>query len=281
MAVPPRLPLLAAGLLALGGCTATIDQASFFPKMNRSTTETLIAPAGYTKTDELMDLPGLGQMRVVRLDNPPSEATILYSGGNGNFVDEQSARASAMATATGADIVLYDYPGRGGTTVPPTIDAAIATGPALLAALRTKGWIGAGPLFAYGLSFGGSQAAAMVRNGGFDGLILEGTAADVLAVGRGFVPWYARPFVKLKLDENLLRFDTQAYALAAKASILLISNKNDEVVRPKLMRTYAERLIACGADVTLVAVPGGHGDGLDQPEVLAAITRFVNAHPRR
>lgn len=281
MAAPPRLPLLAAGLLALGGCTATIDQASFFPKMNSSTTETLIAPAGYTKTDELMDLPGLGQMRVVRLDNPASDATIIYSGGNGNFVDEQSARASAMATATGADIVLYDYPGRGGTTVPPTIDASLATGPALLTALRAKGWIGGGPLYAYGLSFGGSQAAAMARGGGFDGLIVEGSAAEVLAVGRGFVPWYAKPFVSLKLDENLLRFDTQAYALAAKASILLISNKNDEVVRPKLMRTYAERLIAGGADVTLVAVPGGHGDGLDQPEALAAITRFVNAHPRR
>lgn len=269
-----RLPSLLSALL-LSGCTATISQDTFFPRMNQSTTQTLVAPAGTAMTDELIDLPGLGQVRVVRLDNPASDAAVIYSGGNGNFVNEQTGRAAALAKATGADVILYDYPGRGGTTVPPTIDAALETGPALLSALRTKGWIGAGPLYAYGLSFGGSQATAMARNGGFDGLILEGTVADVLAAGRGFVPWYAKPFVNLKLDENLLRFDTQAYALAAKAPILLISGRLDTVVRPKLMRTYADRLKAGGADVTLVSVPDAHGLGLRQPEALAAIKSFV------
>lgn len=273
MAVALRLPLFAA--LLVGGCTATIDQGSFFPQMNRLTTATLTPPTGYAITDELVDLPGLGRMRVVRLDNPATEATIIYSGGNGNFVDEQSARAAALAAATAADIILYDYPGRGGTTVPPTIDASIATGPVLLDALRARGWIGEGPLYAYGLSFGGSQAAAIARVGGFDGLIVEGSAADVLAVGRGFVPWYAKPFVTLKLDEDLLRFDTQAFALAAKAPILLISSTDDTVVRPRLMRTYADRLKAGGAEVTLVSVPGEHGEGLEQPEAAAALTRFV------
>lgn len=280
MATAPR-PFLLATLLALGGCTATIDQSSFFPQMNRSTTQTLAVPEGYAKSDELVELPGLGLVRVVRLDNPASDATLIYSGGNGNFVDEQSSRVDALADATGADLILYDYPGRGGTTVAPTIDAAIATGPALMSALRARGWIGTGPLYAYGLSFGGSQAAAMARNGGFDGLVIEGSAADVLAVGRGFVPWYAKPFVKLQLDENLLRFDTQTYALAAKAPILLISTAKDDVVRPKLMTEYADRLKADGADVTLVSVPGEHGEGLRYPEGKAALTRFVNTHASR
>ena len=271
----------AAVLIALGGCTATIDQGTFFPPMTRTTAATLTAPAGYRMTDELVDLAGLGRMRVVRLDNPASEATVIYSGGNGNFVDDRTGDAAALARATGADLILYDYPGRGGTTVPPTIDAAIATGPALLYALRAKGWIGAGPLFAYGLSFGGSQAAAMVRGGGFDGLIVEGSAADVLAVGRGFVPWYAKPFVRLRLDDDLLRFDTLSYAVAGKTPILLISSKDDAVVRPGLMRDYADQLRVKGADVTLVSVPGEHGDGLDQPEALAALTRFVQARSGR
>ncbi len=274
MTARAALPLLVA--LALGGCSATIDQSSFFPSMDQRTTARLTPPDGYTATDELVPLGDLGVIRVVRLDNPASDAAVIYSGGNGNFVDDQSGRAGALAAATGADIILYDYPGRGGTTVPPTIDAAIATGPALLNALRAKGWIGGGPLYAYGLSFGGSQAAAMARNGGFDGLVLEGTAADVLAVGRGFVPWYARPFVRLRLDEDLLRFDTQGYALASKAPILLISNEDDDTVRPKLMRTYADRLRAGGAEVTFVSVPGGHGEGLGQPKALAAVREFVS-----
>jgi hypothetical protein len=38
--------------------------------------------------------------------------------------------AARLAKVTGADIILYDYPGRGGTTLPPTIEAAAAFGPA-------------------------------------------------------------------------------------------------------------------------------------------------------
>ncbi len=41
------------------------------------------------------------------------------------------------------------------------------------------------------------------------------------------------------------------------------------------MRTYADRLKAGGAEVTLVSVPGEHGEGLEQPEAAAALTRFV------
>ena len=273
MAVRTVLPLLVA--TALAGCTATIDQGSFFPPAGQATVNRLTAPAGLAMADELAELPGLGVMRVVRLDNPGTKATVIYSGGNGHFVDDDTANAAALAKATGADVILYDYPGRGGTTVSPTIDASIATGPALLSALRSKGWIGGGPVYAYGLSFGGTQAAAMARDGGFAGLMLEGTAADVEAVGRGFVPWYAKPFVSLKVDEELNRFDTQGYALASGAPILLIASERDTTVRPKLMRQYAERLRAGGATVTLVEVFGGHGDGLEQPAALAAAGRFV------
>ena len=205
---PGRTLVVVASLLA--GCTAVIDQSTFFPRAEPPPAARLVAPAGYTLTDAMLELPGLGRVHAVRLDNPASETVIVYHGGNGNFVSDQSLRAAALAEATGADLILYDYPGRGGTTVPATIDASLATGPAMLAELRRRGWIGGGALFGYGLSFGGSQAAAMAREGGFAGLILEGTAADIRAVGRNFVPWIARPFVRLRIDPALGRFDSSA-----------------------------------------------------------------------
>jgi pimeloyl-ACP methyl ester carboxylesterase len=209
--------------LLLAGCTAVIDQSTFFPQAVAPPPARLVAPPGYTLTDALLELPALGSVHAVRLDNPASEVVIVYHGGNGNFVSAQSQRAAALAEATGADLILYDYPGRGGTTVPATIDASLATGPAMLAELRRRGWTGRGPLFAYGFSFGGSQASAMARDGGFDGLILEGTAADIRAVGRNFVPWIARPFVRLRIDPVLGRFDVLGYAASARAPILLLS----------------------------------------------------------
>jgi dienelactone hydrolase len=155
------------------------------------------------------------------------------------------------------------------------LDAAIATGPALLRALLQRGWIGRGPLFAYGLSFGGSQAAAMACEGGFAGLILEGTAADIAAVGRNFVPGVVRPFVKLSVDPALRRFDYLGYAAAARAPVLLISTKNDEIVRERNMRDFAQQLKQRGLEVSFTSVPGRHGDALAQPSALAAIRDFV------
>lgn len=263
-------------LLWLAGCvTARIDQSSFFPPAAKAPAGSLVAPSGYVATDAMLDLPGLGALHAVRLDNPASEATVVFSGGNGNFVSSSSVRAAAIAGATGADLILYDYPGRGGTTVPATIDASIATGPAFLAQLRQRGWIGSGPLFAYGLSFGGSQAAAMVREGGFDGLILEGSAADIAAVGRNFVPGLAKPFVKLSVDPELRRFDYLGYAVAGRAPILLLSSREDSIVRERNMRDFAEQLRARGAIVTLVTVPGGHGTVTAQPQAMAALRTFV------
>jgi pimeloyl-ACP methyl ester carboxylesterase len=217
----------------------------------------------------------LGQVHAVLLDNPASEAVLVYHGGNGNFVSDQTGRAAALAAATGADIILYDYPGRGGTTVPATIDAAIATGPALIEAFRRAGWIGRGPLFGYGLSFGGSQAAAMARAGGFAGLILEGTAADIAAVGRNFVPALAKPFVRLRVDPALGRFDYLGYAVQAGAPILLIASQDDEIVRVRNVRDFADQLRTRGRMVDMIVVPGVHGTALADAGARAAIERFV------
>jgi dienelactone hydrolase len=271
----------AAASLALGGCTAVIDQSSFFPEAATAPQSTLVPPRGYALEDGLVDLPGLGRVHVVKLDNPASQSTIIYSGGNGSFVSRHTPHAGAIAAATGADIILYDYPGRGGTTVPATIDAAIATGPALVAALRSKGWIGSGPLFAYGLSFGGSQAAAMARAGGFSGLIIEGSAADIASVGRNFVPGLVRPFVRLRVDPALRRFDYLGYAVASKTPILLLASREDEIVRVRNMQDFAAQLRAAGADVAMTIVPGDHGTALREGAARQVLTDFVTKHGAR
>ena len=269
-------------LAALGGCTAVIDRSSFIPQSVPAPQAVLQTPPGYVMTEKMLDLPGLGQVHAVRLDNPASETVIIYHGGNSSFVAGQSRGAAVMAAATGADFILYDYPGRGGTNLPTSIEATIAAGPALLSAFRHEGWIGRGPLFTYGFSFGGSQAAAMARDGaGFDGIILEGTASDLAAVGRGFVPWIAKPFVRVRVDPALSRFDYFGYVVSARAPVLLISSRKDRVVRPRIMRDFAAHLRAEGRTVELVEIPGGHGSAINEEAGRAAISAFIGRLSRR
>lgn len=267
--------MLAMLAMLLAGCTATINQESFFPAAANAPPGALVAPPGYEMQDALIDLPGLGQVNAVLLDNPASDEVIIYSGGNGNFVSAMSARAGALAEASGADLILYDYPGRGGTTIAPTIAASIATGPALVAELRNKGWIGKGRLYAYGFSFGGSQAAAMVRDGGFSGLIIESSAADFAAVGRNFIPGLAKPFVRLKVDPVLGQFDYLGYATASKVPVLLLAARGDALVSEQNMQDFAAQIRSRGVLATLVTVPGVHGAALGEPQSLTAIRAFV------
>lgn len=267
--------------LALSGCTAVISQASFYPSASLAAPNaTLKVPDGYTATDAMLPLGELGAVRTVRLDNPASETAIIYSAGNGGFVDSEgtSRMAARLAEVTGADIILYDYPGRGGTTLPPTIEAAAAFGPAMVDQLKAQGWIGGGPVYAYGLSFGGAMAASLARSGGFAGLIIEGSAADYQAVGRDFVPSLAKPFVKVRLDPALNAFDYQGYALAARAPVLLLSGTKDKVVRPARMREFAQMLEAGMTKVTFAPVPVSHGGALEADEGRAALAAFIARH---
>jgi pimeloyl-ACP methyl ester carboxylesterase len=264
--------------LALSGCTAVISQASFYPSASLAAPDAVLkVPDGYTATGAMLPLGDLGAMRTVRLDNPASETAIIYSAGNGGFVDSEgtSRMAARLAEVTGADIILYDYPGRGGTTLPSTIEAASAFGPAMIDSLKSQGWIGGGPVYAYGLSFGGAMAASLARSGGFAGLIIEGSAADYQAVGRDFVPGLAKPFVKVRLDPALNAFDYQGYALAARAPVLLLSGTKDKVVRPERMREFQQMLEAGGTKVTFAPVPVGHGGALEAAEGRAALSAFI------
>lgn len=270
--------LLGTFSLSLSGCTAVISQASFFPRESLVAPDaSLEVPDGYAATDELLSLGELGVVRVVRLDNAESETVIIYSAGNAGFVDsvDTSRTVARLAEVTGADIVLYDYPGRGGTTLPATIDAASAFGLAMMDSLESSGWVGRGPVYAYGLSFGGSMAASLARSGGIAGLIIEGSAADYQAVGRDFVPGLAKPFVKLRVDPALSKFDYLGYALAARAPVLLLSGTQDKVIRPARMREFGQALEAGGARVSFQAVPGGHGGALETSEGRLALAVFM------
>jgi pimeloyl-ACP methyl ester carboxylesterase len=263
-------------LMLLGACTATIDQSSLLPTLTAPTVAQVVEPpAGYAREERLLDLPGLGAVHVVRLTRPESRATLFYSGGNGSFVSSSGSRLNRLATITGTDIITFDYPGRGGTTVPNTTDALIAFGPALIATVRATGWIRSGALYSYGFSLGGATAANMARTGGFDGLILEATAADIPAVARDKIPALLKPFVRVKVSEEFARFDYAGYAVAGRTPILVIASEDDRTVNVRTTRRFAEELRKAGAIVTLVEVPGGHGAALSSVLAQTALRNFI------
>lgn len=261
--------------LALCGCTVTVRQSALLPAMQEQPRAAIPPLAGYSRQDRILTLPDLGNVHVARLVKPGNRTTLLYSGGNRYLIAYTANRLNELAAMTGVDIVTFDYPDRGGTTVPKTTEALIAFGPALVKALRQAAWIGAGPLYAYGFSLGGATASNMARTGGFSGLILEATAADIAAVARTRIPTLLKPFLGVKVSEDIKRYDYAGYAVAAQAPILVLAGKDDKTVRAKTVRRFADQLRKAGAAVTFVEVPGDHGKAMASPQGQQALETFM------
>lgn len=271
----PSSCLLVVSVL-LSACTATIDESSLLPRLKEPKVVNVADPLpGYVREDRLLDLPGLGQVHVARLTRRENKTTLIYSGGNGFFVSSSGAGLNRLASITGADIVTFDYAGRGGTTVPNTVGALIAFGPALVAALREIGWLRGGPLYSYGFSLGGATASNIAGAGHFDGLVLESTAADIPAVALNMVPTLLKPFVRLNIAAQLKQFDYAGYAIAARAPILILACEDDRVIDVQLTRRLAADLRVAGANVTLVEVTGGHGSALASGAARDALGSFM------
>lgn len=265
---------------ALGACAVTVDETSLIPDLEEPGTDiALTIPEGYVRSDMLVPVGDLGVVHAVRLDRPESEATVLFAGGSGYFSAKASERIGRLANLTGADIVTFDYPGRSGTTVPRTAEALVEMGPALVSEFRSTGWIGTGPVYAYGFSFGGASASNMARTGGFSGLILESTSSDIVAMGRNMIPALVRPAIRLRIDEDLEAFDYFGFAVSAETPILVLAARDDTQADLETVKRFAERLKSSGATVKLIETPGGHGDALYAAESEEAVREFVSPTP--
>lgn len=268
------LPVLI-GAIALGACTATIEQSSLLPTLPEPTASVVEPATGYSREDRMLALPDLGIVHVMRLTRPGNRAMVIYSGGNGSFVATSGKHLNELVGLTGSDLITFDYPGRGGTTIPKTTDALIAFGPAFMAGLRQAGWIKTSPLYSYGFSLGGATASNIAGTGGFSGLVLEATAADIPAVARNMIPTVLKPFVRLKVSDDLKRYNYAGYAVAARTPILVIAGARDKTVGIKTARRFAQDLERTGARVTFIEVPGGHGDALEAQPARDAVRQLV------
>lgn len=262
---------LAASLMVTA-CAISVDETSLVPDLEAPAADVrLVTPEGYVQSEALFPIGALGVVHAVRLDRANTDAVVLFSGGSGHFTAKASRRLARLAALTDADIITFDYPGRSGTTLPATAEALVQLGPALVAQFREAGWIGSGPAYAYGFSFGGASASNFARTGGFSGLILESTSSDIVAMGRNMIPAMMRPLVRLEVDEDLAAFDYFGFAAAARAPILLLAARDDTQADLATVTAFAERLRAAGANVAVVETPGRHGDAIYSDEAAAAV----------
>ncbi len=212
-------------------------------------------------------------LRALHVQRPGAKGTVLFFGGNLFRADETAASLMRTWADAPVNLVLVDHRGHGRSPGSPTV-ALVAEDAVKLydfARARTSG-----PLLVGGFSLGSFVAGHVAQQRPVDGLALVGTGTTVPDLVRGQVPWYATPFVSLKIDPALEPVDNLRAVAAVKAPAVVISGAEDRTTPPAAARRVFAALPSQAKRWVLVP-DTGHNGLLQRPETKEALTALARS----
>lgn len=175
-----------------------------------------------------------------------------------------------------ADVLLFDYPGSGETGGTVTTTRFEQMRNELVSFVHEKA--SGRQLILWGHSLGGfvcSSLAELLPE--TDGVILETTARNAAEVAKAWTPWYAGPFVRIRIEEGLKAYDNANSLKAFKGPVLVLGATQDKTLPVQLARSMNKALEELGVDVEYVEFKdGGHSSLPGQPGFADAISAFFN-----
>lgn len=213
-------------------------------------------------------------LRALHVQRPGAKGTVLFFGGNLYRADESAASLLRAWADAPVNLVLVDHRGHGRSPGEPTI--ALVADDAVKLYDFTRARTG-GPLLVGGFSLGSFVAGHVAQHRAVDGLALVGTGTTVPDLILGQVPWYATPFVTLKIDPALVPVDNLRAVAAVKAPAVVVSGALDRTTPPAAARRVFDALPSPAKRWVLVPEVG-HNGLLQKPETqqaLAALARTL------
>lgn len=200
-----------------------------------------------------------------------ARATVVYFGGNQFRLDQHADPVIRAMQAAGVSVVIVDHRGYGRSDGQPTMQLLRSDALDVVDYVRARR---PGRVVLYGHSIGSFIAAGAAAERAVDGLILEGTSTTATEWAHSLVPWYAKPFVTVQIDDVLAGVSNVAALSRYRAPLLILAGAADTQTPARL----AKKLFATApsADKRFVRVPkGGHDSVLDDPLVQSALRDFL------
>jgi pimeloyl-ACP methyl ester carboxylesterase len=173
-------------------------------------------------------------------------------------------------------VLLFDYPGSGETGGEVTTARFEQMRSELVSFVREKAT--GRQLILWGHSLGGfvcSSLAELLPE--TDGVILETTARNAAEVAKAWTPWYAGPFVHIRIKEGLKAYDNANSLRTFKGPVLVLGATQDKTLPVQLARSMNRALEELGVDVEYVEFKnGGHSNLPGQPGFADAISAFFD-----
>lgn len=262
-------PLL---LLSTLGCTRVIQERELFVPRR-------IAVLSDRITRQNLEIPVEGgQLRGWMLRHPEARANVLYFTGNAEPVVRASQRLHGLVELLQANVLCVDYRGNGGSDGTPSLAALQQD--ALRIFDATAPLRGTLPTVAFSYSIGTWSAVHLAAHRPVAGVVLAAPFSafdDMVPAARQLVPWFARPFVRLKAEDCMLQVTQPLQEMPrVKAPLLLLHGEADTLMRP--VCSAHMHAAAGSAQKQRVMVPrAGHHDLVFTAEPMAsALKAFLD-----
>lgn len=248
-----RLLLAASVLISASACTTiTVSEKELLMPDKAVTTRNIdsIAPGYQLRELALSGKDGTrlyGQL----LQHPQAKQTVLFFGGN-NFRIQQYGRTVLEGySKLGVNLVLVDHRGYGNSEGEPSIETLFSDGLATFD--RIKQELPIQPLIVHGFSLGSFIAGHVGKHRPVDALILEGSATNAEDWADAITPWFAKPFITVKIESKLQAINNKNNLTEFRAPLLIVVGENDSQTPPSLSeKLYAEATQARYRDLQIV-----------------------------
>lgn len=246
--------LVAVSILVLEGCSYQISERTVFRPVeeNRRPADAEMTldgedglPQSISVTHQRL-LSTIGPIAVTLFDTQ-SDRLIIHCGGNATDRKTDGVSYAEKVLPYG-DVLLFDYPGYGDSGGEPiTEHFEIFTEE--IASLAKD--MGRADIAVWGHSLGGFVCAQIADqlDVALHEVVFEATAPSAAAVANVWTPWYAKPFVRVKINDGLKRFDNIQPLRDFSGRVLVLGAGQDEQLGVKLSRQLFRELQDAGANV--------------------------------
>lgn len=256
------LPVTEGHLFRPGGCDART-----YPD---STAGYEINPSNLTTRDST-------RLEILVLKHRRPRAVLVYFGGNtvrhcpGTLATPEGSAFIANTAGLGLTVVMLNYRGYGNSRGRASLELGKQDAVALLDAVREDPTLAHLPIILHGQSLGSVFATHTATGREVRALVLESPPTTIEQVLRGAMPWYAKPFVRLRVAPGLAD-DHRAMIRNVSVPTLIITGSGDPMTPPRMARALARHVE--GAEVEIVR-GGKHGNLVLLPQFWSKYAAFV------
>lgn len=175
------------------------------------------------------------------------------------------------------NVLAYDYRGAGRSDGKGSAEKTKEDARVVVEAWRKRPDAGPPRLLLLGISMGAMTAAELAAQAPdtYSAVVLDSAATNVSEWAANLMPWYAAPFITLKIAPSMAQIDAEAAVRRFKTPLLLIVGDADENTPP----AFSQRLLAASrSPIKELHVFHGadHAESNEQQGYLYVIDRFFD-----